>query len=178
MRVRPGYRVGRTRAVGRRAQPSVNRLFQFITEQTGYALDLLRQTVDFTLYRGHRYGRPPPVLMMALVAEQPSAQSLRRAEREYSLAEQLHPAWAAKPVAFTRHQERTILVLQDPGGEPPARILEQELAPLDLPRALRIAVGLAMAVGQVDGQGLIHKDLKPHNDENRARSASNDTMEA
>jgi hypothetical protein len=31
---------------------------------------------------------------------------------------ELDPAWAAKPLALTRHEGRTILVLEDPGGEP------------------------------------------------------------
>ena len=48
----------------------------------------------------------------ALSAEQPSPQSLRRLEHEYSLAAELDPAWAAKPLALTRHEGRTILVLR------------------------------------------------------------------
>jgi hypothetical protein len=46
-------------------------------------------------------------------------QSLRRLEHEYALASKLDPAWAAKPLALTRHDGRTLLVLKDPGGEPP-----------------------------------------------------------
>ena len=42
-----------------------------------------------------RQGDPFPVLVVALTAEQPSPQSLRRLEHEYSLAAELDPAWAA-----------------------------------------------------------------------------------
>ena len=67
-------------------------------------------------------------------------QVLRRLEREYSLAAELKPAWAAKPLALTRHEGRTILVLNDPGGEPLDRILERDQGPpLDLTRCLPIA---------------------------------------
>ena len=55
---------------------------------------------------------PSPVLVVALAAEQPSPQSLRRLEHEYSLAAELDPAWAAKPLALTRHEGRMILTLE------------------------------------------------------------------
>jgi hypothetical protein len=47
----------------------------------------------------------------------------------------LRPAWAAKPLALTRHEGRTILVLADPGGEPLDRILDRDRQEaLDVPR--------------------------------------------
>src|ERR1700676_1387901 len=130
----------------------------------GYVLEPLREGADFTLYRGRQHGNPSPVLAIALFAEQPSPQRLRRLEHEYSLAAELDPAWAARPLALTRHEGRTILVLKDPGGEPMNRILDRgQGQPLGLTRCLRIAIGLATAVGQVHRHGLIHKDIKPGN---------------
>jgi len=135
-----------------------------ISGPSGYALVPLREGVDFILYRGRHHGNLPPVLAIALTAEHPSAQSLRRLEHEYSLAAELDPAWAAKPLELTRHEGRTILVLKDPGGEPLDLVLERDQGPpLDLTRVLRIAIGLAAALGQVHRRGLIHKDIKPAN---------------
>jgi len=135
-----------------------------MTEPSGYALEPLREGADFTLYRGRQHGNPSPVLALALTAEQPSPQGLRRLEHEYSLAVELDPAWAAKPLALTRHEGRTILILTDPGGEPLDRALERDQGqPLDLTRVLRIAINLAKALGQVHRRGLIHKDIKPAN---------------
>ena len=129
-----------------------------------YVLEPLREGPDFTLYRGWQRGNPSPVLVAALTVEQPSPQGLRRLEHEYSLAAELEPAWAAKPLTLTRHEGRTILVLKDPGGEPLDLVLERDQGrPLDLARVLHIAIGLAVALGQVHRRGLIHKDIKPAN---------------
>ena len=73
-----------------------------------------------------------PLLVVAPTAEQPLPQSLRRLEHEYSLAAELEPAWAAKPLALTRHEGRTILVLADPGGEPLDRVLERDGSSLSI----------------------------------------------
>ena len=135
-----------------------------MTELSGYVLETLRKGGEFILYRGRQRGNPLPVLVVAPIAEQPAPASLRRLEHEYSLAAELDPAWAAQPLALTRHEGRTILVLRDPGGEPMDRILDRgQGQPLELTRCLRVAIGLATAVGQVHRHGLIHKDIKPAN---------------
>jgi PAS domain S-box-containing protein len=131
---------------------------------SGYELVPLREGADFILYRGKQHGNPSPVLVVALASEQPSPQSLRRLEHEYSLAAEVDPAWGAKPLALARHERRTTLLLEDPGGEPLDLILERgQGQPLDLTRALRIAIGLTTALAQVHRRGIVHKDIKPEN---------------
>jgi serine/threonine protein kinase len=135
-----------------------------MTEASGYVLEPLRQGADFTVYRDRKDGNLSSVLAVAVTAEQPSPHGLRRVKHEYSLAAELDPAWAARPLALTRHDGWAILILQDPGGEPLDRVLEQAHGqPLDLTRFLRIATGLATALGQVHRRGLIHNDIKPAN---------------
>src|SRR5712672_1668730 len=135
-----------------------------ITEPSEYVLVPVREGPDLTLYRGRQRGNAAPVLAIAPSAEHPSPQSLRRLEHEYSLAAELDSAWGAKPLALTRHEGRTILILTDPGGEPLDLVLERDQGqPLDLTRVLRIAIGLATALSHVHRQGLIHKDIKPGN---------------
>ena len=56
------------------------------------------------------------VLVLSPATEHPPPQSLKRLEHEYSLREALDPRWAARPMAMTRHGDRTVLVLEDPGG--------------------------------------------------------------
>ena len=124
----------------------------------------LREAADFILYRGRQHGDRSPILAVAPATKHPSPQGLRRLEHEYLLASELDSAWAAKPLALTHHEGRTLLIFKDPGGEPLDLVLEREQGqPLDLTRFLRIAIGLAAALGQVHRHSLMHKDIKPAN---------------
>src|SRR5580692_11291528 len=114
---------------------------------SGYVLEPIRDSAEFTLYRARQHGNPSPLLAVAPTAEQPLPQSLRRLEHEYSLAAELEPAWSAKALALPRHEGRTILVLADPGGEPLDRILDRDgPQALDVPRFLALAIGMAAAL--------------------------------
>jgi hypothetical protein len=99
-----------------------------MTTLSEYVLEILHEGADFTLYRGPTLGDQSPVLAMAVSAEQPSPQSLRRIEHEYSLAVKLDAIWGAKPLALTRHEGRKVLILHDPRGEPLNRVLERKKA--------------------------------------------------
>ena len=133
-------------------------------ENSEYVLEPLREGADFTHYRGRVRRNQMPILALAVAAEQPSPKSVRRLEHEYSLAAELDSAWAARPIALTRHERRTILVLEDPGGEPLDSVLDSDKEqPVDVTRFLRLAINLATALGQVHQRGLIHKDIKPEN---------------
>ena len=112
-----------------------------MTEPPGYVLEsTLREGGEFTVYRGRRRADSCPVLVVALSADQPSPQRLRRLEHEFSLEADLDPAWAIRPLALTHHDGRRILVLEDPGGVPLDRILEyRDVQPHTLETKVRLS---------------------------------------
>jgi len=100
------------------------------------------------------------VLIVLPAVDQPSRTSLDRLTHEYELKDELDGAWAARPLDLVRDAGRTVLVLEDSGGEPLDRLLS---APIEAGRFLHLAVGIAGALGKLHQRGLVHKDIKPAN---------------
>jgi PAS domain S-box-containing protein len=123
-------------------------------------LETLREDGEFVLSRGRREGDRSPLLVVAPALAQPAPESLQRLAHAYALREALEPTWAACPLALGHHQGRLTLLLEDPGGEVLERLLGH---PLELTQCLRMAIGLAVALGRLHARGLIHKDIKPAN---------------
>ncbi|MGA7804931.1 ATP-binding protein, partial [Bradyrhizobium sp.] len=105
-------------------------------------------------------GDLPDVLIVVPAAEHPLPATLDRLAHEFGLRNELDRAWACRPIELVRESGRTMLVLEDPGGEPLERLLN---GPMETARFLRLAISIAQALGRVHQSGLIHKDLKPAN---------------
>jgi predicted ATPase/signal transduction histidine kinase/PAS domain-containing protein len=131
-----------------------------VIELSRFVFEALRKDEEFILYRGRRQDDADQLLVLSPVAEYPTPESLKRLEHEYSLREELDRTWAARPIAMLRHWDRTVLVLEDPGGVPLDQLLDR---PLDLAFSLRLAMGLSVAIDHLHQRGIIHKDIKPAN---------------
>src|ERR1700722_19787321 len=105
-------------------------------------------------------GNRHTVLAVLPAAERPTPASLNRLAHEYGLKDELDAAWAVRPLDLVRERERTILLLEDPGGEPLEQLRGQSM---EIGQFLRLAVALSAALGRLHARGLIHKDIKPAN---------------
>src|SRR3954447_13599918 len=100
------------------------------------------------------------VLLVAPAPDHPSPSRVDRLTHEYELKDELDRAWAARPLALVRDASRTVLVLDDLGGEPIHRLLS---GPMEVGRFLRLAIAVTSALGKLHQRGLVHKDIKPAN---------------
>jgi serine/threonine protein kinase len=103
---------------------------------------------------------PRAVLVVLPATDRASRSSLDRLTHEYELKDELDGAWALRPLELVHESGRTMLVLEDNGGEPLERLL---VAPLHVGHFLHLATAIAETLGKVHRRGLIHKDIKPAN---------------
>ena len=123
-------------------------------------LKVLRQDADLVLCRSAVDLDGSSRLVLIPVAGEPSAGSLQRLEQEWTHRDDLDAAWAARPLERVRHSQGQALMLSDPGGELLGPLVDRpwEVAPF-----IRVAIGIATAIGHMHDRGLIHKDIKPAN---------------
>src|ERR1700733_4998702 len=124
-----------------------------------YQFEKVLEGEEFALFRGtSNDGDLPTILLVGAISEDPIPGTLERLEHAYSFRDELDSDWAARPLALIHREGRPMLVFEDVGGEPLDLLLSQ---PLEIGQFLRLAIGIAVAVGKLHQRGLIHKDIKP-----------------
>jgi serine/threonine protein kinase len=93
-------------------------------------------------------------------SEHPTPAFIDRLAHEYALKDELDGRSAVRPLALVRENGHTMLLFEDPGGEPLDRLLGR---PMETGQFLHIAIGLSVALHHLHERGLIHKDIKPAN---------------
>jgi len=73
-----------------------------VIELSTYRLELLRNDKELNLYRGRSEHDSSQILVLSPAVEYPAPETLKRLEHEYSLREELDPAWAVRPIAMTQ----------------------------------------------------------------------------
>jgi PAS domain S-box-containing protein len=129
----------------------------------GESTQVLRQGKGRVLRREWRAGtdgKRTALLVTVQATEPRTPGGLDRLTHEYELRDELESAWAVRPLELVREHGRTMLVLEDPGGEPLDALLG---APVELQRFLRLAIGITTALGKLHQRGFVHKDIRPAN---------------
>jgi hypothetical protein len=109
-------------------------------------LQVLWEDSEHALCRGRRRdggGNFGSVLIIVPVAEQPPTAVLDRLAHEYDLKDELDAAWAVRPLDLVRREGRTLLLLEDPGGEPLEGLMGE---PMEVGTFLGFAIGAAAAL--------------------------------
>ena len=113
-----------------------------VIDLSRYIFDTVRKDEEFILYRGQSSDDGSQVLVLSPAGQHPTPESLKRLEHEYSLKEELHLNWAARPIAIEQHWDRPFCV-EDPGGVPLDQLLGQ---PVDVGLVVASGVSLSVAI--------------------------------
>jgi hypothetical protein len=101
-----------------------------------YRLDRVREDPDLVLYRGYPGDGGASILLLAPSPRHLTSTYLQQLEHEHSLSEDLKSEWAIRPLALVRHERRTALLFEDPGG----LLLASSMGrPMEVLRCLTIA---------------------------------------
>jgi energy-coupling factor transporter ATP-binding protein EcfA2 len=131
-----------------------------MTQLSRHTLETLWEDGDFVLSRSALAGEQVPMLVLAPASERPAPGIIARLEHFYALREELESFSVARPLRLVHHRGLPALLLEDPGGDLLARLLGR---PWELRQFLRVAIGVAVALGRLHARGLIHRDVSPAN---------------
>jgi hypothetical protein len=77
-----------------------------VMELSHYRLEALHQDGEFILYRGlcqtNAKTIPQSILALSPMFERPAPATLKKMAHEFSLKDELDPAWAIRPIALTQ----------------------------------------------------------------------------
>jgi PAS domain S-box-containing protein len=128
-------------------------------EFSGELLGRLRHG-DFIIRRARRAGDALSVLLQTFGTDASPESSVAALRNYAALRNELDSSWAVRPLELVEFCGRPALVTEDPGGECLVGLIGK---PLAVPDFLRLAIGMAKALGGLHGHGLVHKDVKPPN---------------
>lgn len=128
----------------------------------GYtARELLHEGRNTLIYRGVRNSDQLPVIIKLLRGEYPPTTLAAKLRQEFEISSALDPSGVVRPLEIVDYENGPALVMEDFGG---ISLIEPIRAKkISLQAFLKIALRMSEILGQVHNQGVIHKDIKPHN---------------
>src|SRR3954453_12946003 len=125
---------------------------------SAYSFEKLHEDHEFVVNRGTQGAAATSVLLMEVALERPLQSTVDRILHAYSLAGELDPAWAVRPLALLEHRGHPALLLYDSGG---TYLDEAIRASPSLPARVRLAIASARALARLQARRLIHRNIKP-----------------
>ena len=126
---------------------------------SGYVLQPIREDSEFVLYRARaKTLEPSSILLLSPLSSRPSLETLRKIDHEYSMKGELDSAWAVRPLALSRWDDKKALVLEDLGGEPISRLIR---GPMETKPFLWLAIALANAIRQLHMRDVMQRTSTP-----------------
>ncbi len=114
-----------------------------------------------TLYRAQREIDGLPVVLKTLTDDYASFEDKARLRHEHEVMASLNSPRVLQVYELERHRNNPVLILEDFQGSPLDVLFHQ--GAVEVGRALRIAVQVVDALEHLHAQGIVHKDINPHN---------------
>jgi serine/threonine protein kinase len=114
------------------------------------------------IYRGVKVQgvtSPLPVIIKTLKIEDPDAKYIARLRHEYEVIKNLNIEAILKPYELKTFHNLPALILEDFDGEPLINIIPS--GKMELAQFLDIAIKVSEVLGEVHGNGIIHKGMNP-----------------
>ncbi|MCB1176766.1 MAG: AAA family ATPase [Leptospiraceae bacterium] len=103
-----------------------------------------------------------PVIIKYLNIEYPNQSEIDYFQKEFNFLKKISLPCVIKPIAIEDYKNSSILVFEDIQGKSLREILKEK-ENFSLEEFLDLAILITSALGELHGQGVVHKDIKPHN---------------
>jgi serine/threonine protein kinase len=124
-------------------------------------LRLLHRGDASVIWQAIRESDGLPVTLKLAASDHPTLTQIARLRHEYEIGRGLEVPGLIRPLALETIDGAPVLVLEDFAGV--VLFDEVRATPMPIDAFLRIAIQLADTIGRLHRQGVIHKDVKPHN---------------
>lgn len=122
---------------------------------------ILYESEQSIVYRAHGMVANRPVILKMLRQEDPPPDKIAWFRREYECTKSLHLPEVVEAYDLVTDQHRWAMVLEDFGGDSLDVCMRRQ--PFALSEFLPLAIGMVEALGQLQQQHVIHKNINPSN---------------
>lgn len=131
-----------------------------LLDLAGCTLEKLRDGPASSLFRASGVGDEVGTIIVVPASRSSETGVQAQFENELALADALQPEWAQVPLSLARHNGRTVLIVEDHGGQPLDQLADGHL---EVAMFLDLAIAITASVGSMHAAGIVHRDLKPAN---------------